>query len=376
MTKKMVIMLAAIGILFGGIFGYKAFTNMMMKKYMSAGAMPPVTVTAVKAAEESWQPQLKAVGSLRAVRGVEIASEADGVVRTIHFTSGEDVGKGQVLVQLNADAETSQLQALEAAAELARVTFERSSKQFEVQAISKSTLDAATADYKGKKASVDQQRALIEKKTIRAPFAGRLGISSVNPGQFVKAGDRIVTLQFLDSLYVDFTLPQQELSRLAGGQKVTVMTDTFPGKVFSGTINALNPKVDPQTRNIQAEATIANPGHELLPGMYATVEVQSGSPRSYLTLPRTAVTFNPYGETVYIVEAKGKTKDGKPALFARQTFVVVGPSRGDQVAITKGMREGDLVITSGQVKLKSGSPVIIDNRTQPLNDAAPAPVDQ
>ncbi len=376
MTKRMVIMLAAVGLLFGGLFGYKAYMGIVMKKYMSAGGMPPVTVSTIQASNEEWQPQLKAVGSLRAVRGVDLACEISGLVRSVHFKSGDEVKAGQLLVQLNADSDIAQLQALEAAADLAEITHERDRKQLEAQAISKSTFDASSADLKSKKAQVNQQAAVAAKKTIRAPFAGQLGISSVNPGQYLDSGEKIVTLQSLDSIFVDFFLPQQELSRISKGQTVTITTDSFPGRTYSGTISAINPKVDPKTRNVQIEAVIANPKHELLSGMYAAVEVQAGEKQRYLTLPRTVVTFNPYGETVFLVEKKGKDKAGKPGLFAAQKFVTVGPARGDQVAILAGIKEGDLVVTSGQLKIKSGSPVIINNRVQPLNDAAPRPVEQ
>jgi len=376
MTKRMVIMLAALVVLFGGIFGYKAFMGMMMKKYMSAGGMPPVTVTAVKAASQVWKPQVKAVATLRAVRGVDVTSEIDGLVRTINFTSGDEVKAGQLLVQLNADADIAQLHAFEAAAELARSVYERDRKQFEAQAISRAALDADTADLKAKQAQVAQQAALVAKKSISAPFAGKLGINLVNPGQFVKAGDKVVTLQSLDSIYVDFYLPQQELSRISLGRAVIATTDTYPHKTFSGKITAINPKVDAQTRNFQVEATVKNPAHELLPGMYALADVQAGNEEKLLTLPKTAVTFNPYGETVYLVEEKGKGPKGKPVLIAKQTFITIGLSRGDQVSVLTGVREGDLVVTSGQLKLKNGSTVIINNRVQPLNDAAPKPVDE
>ncbi len=374
MTKRMVIMLAAVVILFGGIFGYKAFMANMMKKYMSSGQMPPVTVTAEKASTDTWQPQIKAVGSLRAVRGVEVASEIAGLVKSVHFTSGDEVKAGQVLVKLNADSDIAQLQALEAAAGLARSTFERDRKQLEAQAISQAALDIDSAELKSKQALVAQQAALINKKTMSAPFAGRLGIGSVNPGQYINPGDRIVTLQSLDYLYVDFSLPQQELSRIMKGQTIAATSDAYPGKTFSGTVSAINPQVETSTRNVRIEAKIANPGHELLPGMFVSVEVKAGQAQSYLTLPRTAVVFNPYGETVYLVDDKGK--DGKPALFARQTFITVGPSRGDQIAVLSGIREGETVVTSGQLKLRSGSPVIIDNKVRPLNDAAPKPMDK
>lgn len=376
MTKKMVIMLAAVGILFCGIFGYKAFTGMMMKKFMSAGGMPPVTISTVRAATQEWLPQLKAVGSLRAVQGVDVTCESAGIVQSILFKSGDDAKAGQLLVQFNVDSDIAQLNALEASAELAKITYERDRKQLDAQTISQAALDADAADLKVKLAQVAQQKALVNKKTIRAPFAGRLGINLVNQGQYVNPGDKIVTLQALDSIYVDFYLPQQELSLISKDQGLIITTDSFPGRTFSGTVSAVNPKVDPQTRNMQVEAIIKNPKHELLPGMYVSVQVQAGEKQHYLTLPRTAVTFNPYGETVYLVEEKGKDKTGKPALFAKQAFITIGLSRGDQVAILSGIKVGDLVVSSGQLKLKSGSPIIINNKIQPSGDAAPKPLEQ
>jgi membrane fusion protein (multidrug efflux system) len=372
MSKRMVIMLAIVGLLFGGVFGFKIFKASMMKKYMSFQA-PPATVTAMKAEYQTWQPQLKAVGGLRAVRGVDVTSEIAGLVRDLRFKSGDEVKAGQVLVQLNADADIAQLHALEASADLAQTAYERDQKQFEVQAVSQAVLDAEAADLKSKRAQVAQQQALVDKKTIRAPFAGRLGISTVNPGQYVNPGDKIVTLQSLDAVYCDFYLPQQELSRIAIGQKVVVTTDSYPGKSFEGKITAVNPKVDPDTRNVQIEATIMNPGHKLLPGMYATADVRAGTAKRYLTLPQTAVTYNPYGNTVFIVEEGPKVPAGGPSLAAKQAFITVGPTRGDQIAILSGVKEGDTVVTSGQLKLKNGSAVVIDNKVQPANETAPKP---
>jgi membrane fusion protein (multidrug efflux system) len=376
MVKRMLIMLIGVGFLFGGIFAYKAFVSYKMKKSMSVAQAPPVTVSAIKAEYVPWQPQLKAVGSLRAVRGVDVTSEIAGLVQTIHFKSGDKVAAGQLLVQLNADSDMALLHSLEAAAELADTVYERDKKQYEAQAVSKATLDADAADLKVKRAQVKQQAAIVEKKSIRAPFSGRLGISTVNPGQYINPGDKVITLQSLDQIYTDFYLPQQELSRIFLGQPVIVTTDTYPGRTFSGKITAVNPKVDPDTRNFQVEATISNPRHELLPGMYASVEVKAGAMHSYLTLPQTAVTFNPYGETVFVIEESGKGPDGKPLLTVRQAFVNVGPTRGDQIAILKGINENDTVVTSGQLKLKNGSRVIINNQVQPSNEAAPRPPDE
>ena len=376
MTKRMVIMLVVVGLLFGAIFGFQAFKAKMIKQFMANMKMPPATVTAMKAELHPWQPQLNAVGSLRAVHGVDVTTEIGGLVREVRFKSGDEAKAGQVLVQLNADADIGLLNSLEASAELARLVYTRDKEQFAIQAVSQAVLDGDAADLKSKEAQVAQQKAVVEKKTIRAMFDGRLGINAVNLGQYVNPGDKIVTLQSLDPIYVDFSMPQQYLSRLKMGQTITVTTDAIPGRTFDGKITAINPKVDPDTRNLQIEATIPNPKHDLLPGMYGSVTVQSGEVQQYLTLPQTAVTFNPYGESVYVIEEGAKGTDGKPVLTAKQTFVTVGETRGDQVAIVKGIKPGDMVATSGQLKLKNGSAVVINNAVQPSNEPAPKPVDQ
>ncbi|HUJ79249.1 MAG TPA: efflux RND transporter periplasmic adaptor subunit [Nitrospiria bacterium] len=375
MAKRMIIMLLIVGLLFGAIFGFQAFKAKKIKEFMAGMKMPPSKVTAMKAELQDWQPKLEAVGSLRAVHGVDVTTEIAGLVREVRFKSGEEATEGQLIVQLNADADLAQLRALEAAAELARTVYERDQAQFKIQAVSQAVLDADSADLKSKEAQAAEQKAIVEKKAIRAPFAGRLGINAVNLGQYVNPGDKIVTLQSLDPIFVDFTLPQQQLSRLGLGQTVTATTDSWPGRAFTGAITAINPKVDPETRNIQIEATLANPKHLLLPGMYASVAVEAGRPAPYLTLPQTSVSYNPYGDSVYVVE-EGKGPDGKPQLIARQTFVTVGETRGDQVAIAEGLKPGAMVVTSGQLKLKNGSPVVIDNSITPSNNPAPQPPEE
>ncbi|MHB8907286.1 MAG: efflux RND transporter periplasmic adaptor subunit [Syntrophales bacterium] len=372
----MAVMLLIVGIVFGSLFGYKAYQARMSRQAMMTRTMPPVTVTAIKAGFQPWQPELQAVGSVRAVRGIEVTSEIAGLVRSVLFSPGGEADAGQILVLLNADADIAQLHSLEAAAELAALVYDRDRKQYAVQAVSQAVLDADAADLKSRRAQVAQQTAIVEKKTIRAPFAGRLGISMVDPGQYVNPGDRIVTLQSLDALYIDFLLPQQELARISPGQSVVASIDAYPGRTFSGRITTINPKVEADSRNVQVEATFINPGRKLLPGMFASVRVKAGVAQRYLTLPQTAIAYNPYGETVFIIEEKGKGTGGKPILSVRPTFVTAGPTRGDQIAVLNGIREGDLVVTSGQLKLKAGSVVVVDNRVQPANDAAPRPVDR
>jgi len=375
MARRMIIMLAVVGLLLGIVFGLKMYQGKQMAKALSF-KMPPATVTSIKASYQPWQPQVTAVGSLRAVLGVDVTSEIGGLVRRVSFEPGAEVKAGQVLVELNADADIAQLHALEAAADLANTTYERDKKQLQIQAVSQALVDAEAADVKSKRAQVEQQAALVDKKTIRAPFDGRLGISLVNAGQYVNPGDKIVTLQSLDSVYVDFSLPQQELSRVRAGQAIAVTSDARPGRTWQGRIRTINPKVDPETRNVQIEARITNSRHELLPGMYVSVEVHAGTIEQRLTLPQTAVTYNPYGDTVFIIEEGGKGQGGAPAMTVKQSFVTVGEKRGDQVAILTGVKEGDLVVTSGQLKLRNGSPVVINNAVQPPNEAAPKPEEQ
>jgi len=375
LIKRMMIMLVLMGLLFGGIFGFKVFTAHMIQKAMSANKQPPVTVSVTKAEYQMWQPHLQAVGTTRAVRGVDVTTEISGIVVSMNFKSGEEVKKDQILIHLNADADLAQLHSLQAEAELAQSNLNRDRQQFTIKAISRATLDIAVADLKNKEAQVDQQQAMLAKKTIRAPFAGRLGITFVNPGQYLNPGEKIVTLQDIRSLLVDFLVPQKVISHLHTGQTVTVRTDTYKGRVFKGLITVINPKVDPQTRNIQLEAAIDNSEGDLLPGMFVSLEIQLDQPQNYLTLPQTAITYNPYGETVYLIESSDQGPGVQPRLTVRQTFVTIGETRGDQVAVLKGLKEGERVVTAGQNKLKNGSPVIINNRIQPSNEKAPEPTD-
>lgn len=369
LIKPMLIMLAVLLIVFSGIFGYRAYKAGYTGKQMAGGA-PPATVSAARAGYQVWQPRVEAVGTLRASQGVDLSTETGGIVRAVRFKSGDEVKAEQVLIELNAEADTAQLRSLEAAAALAASVYERDKKQFEIRAISRAALDAAAAELKSKRAQVAQQRAMIGKKSIQAPFAGRLGISTVNRGQYVNPGDKLVTLQSLDSILVDFYLPQQELSRVALNQEAVITADTHPGRAFKGRLTAMNPKVDPDTRNFLVEAAIANPRHELLPGMFVTVRIEAGKAERLLTLPGTAVTYNPYGDTVFIVH-ESRDPGGKPSLTVKQSFVTTGPVRGDQTAILSGVKEGDLVVTSGQLKLRNGSAVVINNTIQPGSEAQP-----
>jgi len=368
LKRRVIIAIVAVVVLIVLIAGIKAIMILRMIAQAKANGAPAQTVTATTAAYSDWQPEISAVGSVRAVKGVDITTEVTGLVRSVDFRSGDDAKRGQVLVHLNADADIATLHSLEAGADLAATVYARDKMQFEAQAISQAQLDADAADLKNKRAQAAAQAALVEKKTLRAPFDGRLGITTVNPGQYLNTGDKVVTLQELDPVYVDFHLPQEDLAQVRPGLEVRLTLDAFPGESFAGKINAVDPLVDSSSRNFQAEATVANPAHKLLPGMFARVVVLAGAPQHYLTLPQTSITFNPYGSTVFLVET-----DAKGKRTAQQTFVTTGPTRGDQIAVLKGIKEGDQVVTSGQLKLKNGTPIDISSALQPSDAANPTP---
>ncbi len=369
-------MFIVVGIVLGGIFGFINFKGRMIKESMMAQGEPPQTVSTTTAGYLEWLPKLEAVGTLQAVQGANLSAEVSGIVTEIHFKQGDNVKLGTPLLQLRANDDIAKLASLKATAQLAHITYKRDQAQFRAMAVSKQTLDIDKANLDVAVANVTQQQALVDKKLIRAPFTGRLGIRLVDPGQYLEAGTAIVTLQALDTIFSDFFLPQQALSTLKIGQKINIKSDAYPTQNFTGTITVINPRIDINTRNVLVRATLKNPEHKLLPGMYATVNIATGQPQRYITLPRTAIAFNPFGSTVYLVESNGKDDKGKPKLIAKQIFITTGESRGDQVAILKGVNEGDIVVTSGQIKLRNGTPVVIDNSVQPSNDPAPQPKDQ
>ena len=385
MTKRMLIMLACVLVLIAALaFGFYLHIQTLIASAPKPG---PQTVSSTVAQRLDWQPQLDAIGTLTAVRGVDVTSEIAGLVRSVNFKSGQDVKAGALLVQLNADSDIAQLNSLQASAELAAVVLKRDQAQLGAQAISQAQVDADAADLKSKRALVAQQGALVAKKAIRAPFSGRLGITTVNPGLYVNPGDKLVTLQTIDPIYADFSLPQRQIASLTVGQVVNVHTDAFGGETFSGKISAISPKVDATTRTVSVEATIPNPQRRLLPGMFARADVEVGEKKRYLTVPQTSITYNPYGSTVFILKpagaasAPGAASGGQVASaagarsgkVAQQVFVTTGDTRGDQVVILKGVEEGQEIVTSGQLKLKNGTPVVVDNTVQPADNPHPSP---
>lgn len=359
--KPMTIMLIAVGVLFGSIFAYQIFKAKMIKQYLSKSSVKIVTVSTTEAKMQNWQPTILATGSLRATLGVDITTELAGMVREIYFKPGDRIKKNMPILKLNDDTEVSQLQVNQAAAQLAKITYDRDKAQFDIKAVSQATLDTDITNLKSQLALVAQQQSIVAKKNIQAPFSGRLGVCLVYPGQYLNPGDKIATLQQLDPIYVDFFVPQQELVRIKTGQSVKLKIDSYPKEVFSGKITTIDPKVEVTTRNVRVEATLNNPKELLLPGMFGQVEIDTGLINRYITVPQNAISFNSYGEIVYLVQETGKDKNGKPSYIAKQSFVEVGDTRDNQIAVLKGIKEGDQVVTSGQLKLKNGSPIIINN---------------
>jgi membrane fusion protein (multidrug efflux system) len=370
MRRRLAIVLVLMIVLVGGVVGWNLVKAHFIRLAMAKNGSLPQTVSTATAAYSEWQPEVRAVGSLRAVHGVEVTTEVAGLVRNVDFKSGSEARVGQTLVQLNADPDIAQLKALQAEANLAALTYHRDLIQYQAQAIGRAQLDTDEANLKSARDQEAAQAALVAKKTIRAPFSGRLGITTVNPGQYLNPGDPIVTLEAVNPIYVDFRLPQGDLSRVKVGQTVHVTADAFPGVAFTGRITSIDPLVDPSTRNFEAEATIPNPADRLFPGMFVRTTVNAGATERYLTLPQTAITYNPYGETVYLVR-----KPAKPGAHptAQLTFVTLGPTRGDQVAVVKGLQAGDVVVSSGQLKIRNGSPLVVNNSVLPLDLPNPTP---
>ncbi|HEY8519691.1 MAG TPA: efflux RND transporter periplasmic adaptor subunit [Gammaproteobacteria bacterium] len=338
----------------------------------AAQAAPAERVNAFAVEQQHWAPHVSSVGSVVAVQGTEVAAEADGVVRAILFEPGSIVGAGAPLVLLDDEVEQSQLRSARAAAEVALLQYERAKRLIGERAISQADFDTAEANWKQAEAHVDNLRALIAKKAVRAPFAGRIGIRRVSVGQFLAKGTPVASLQSLDPVYAEFSLPQQRLGELREGLAVDVRADAFPGRTFRGEVTAVEPHVDPATRNVRVQATLANADGALRPGMFVSVDVILGAARPVNVIPATAVAHSPHGDSVYVIEA-GAEQPGGHALVVRRQPVKLGPRRGDFVAVTEGLTAGDRVVATGVFKLRPGTPVIVDNALRPDFAVAPAP---
>lgn len=362
--------LGLIFLLIAGIKGLQIFSMIQEGKSM---VPPPTTVTSAKVKKADWTPSLTAVGSITPVQGATISAELPGMVSEIGFESGRPVKKGDLLVKLDSSAEQAQLRSAQADLELAKADFDRARDLADRKVISKAEFDAATSKYSAAKAAVDNMQSVINKKEIRAPFDGIAGIREVNPGQMVPAGQQLVTLQALDKVFADFSLPQQDLGKVKAGLPVKLTTDAIEGREFEGTLSAINSAVDPATRAVSLQATVDNADHALRAGMFARVRVLLPETKPTLILPTTAVAYAPFGNSVYVIVHKKDEETGKKSLEARQQFVRTGETRGDFIEVTNGLKEGDEVVSTGVFKMRNGMDVTVDNKLAPNAKLAPEP---
>jgi len=373
MAKRMLLMLFVAALAISGLAYFKL---KQVQAAVKGGAFtpPPEAVTTVIARQETWPATLNVVGTAAAVHGVTIAADLPGTVDQINFESGKWVNRGDVLVTLDTRQERAQLASMEAQQELAKVNYDRMQRLVAEGVISRMDYDKAMADRKASEANAAEIRALIQRKTIRAPFSGVLGIRQANLGQYLAAGNPIVSLQSLNPIYVNFSVPQQLTTRMQIGHTVRITNDDLPGLAFTGRVNALDSVVDPATRNIQIEATLDNPQGKLRPGMFVQVEVNVGNSQSVIPLPASAISYAPFGDSVYVV-SEMQSPAGQTYRGVRQQFVKLQGARGDQVGVVSGINAGDEIVTSGGFKLRNGAAVAVNNKIQPANNPNPKPED-
>jgi membrane fusion protein, multidrug efflux system len=374
MAKRMILMLVVVLLVLAAL-GFVKFRQVQVA--MAEGAAfqpPPEAVTTIVAQREEWPTTLSAIGTLAAVQGVTVSADLPGTVDRIAFDSGRMVREGDVLAELDTRQERAQLAAIEARRDLARLNFVRMKGLLSEQLIPQAEFDRALAEQKQTDAQVGEIRAAIERKTIRAPFSGVLGIRQANLGQYLAAGDPVVPLQALHPIYVNFGVPQQEVPRIRMGHRVRISANDAAGVDLPGRVTAIDSTVDPATRNIQVQATLSNPDGRMRPGMFVQTELLLGSSRSVIVLPASAISYAPFGDSVFVV-AELKGQNGQTYRGVRQQFVKLGGTRGDQVAIVSGLEPGSEVVTSGVFKLRNGAAVLVNNKVQPANARAPRPED-
>ena len=369
MNKRMIFMLLATGLLFGGIFGYKAFIDSIIAEVFDTMEPETETITASTARLIDWTPRFQAIGSFAPVQGAELTLEQPGIVREIHFENGQAVEAGQRLVSLDTRVDEAELERLQASLRLAELALERQQRLYEQRSVSRAALDQAETEAAQARAIVAAQQAVIDQKILRAPFSGRVGIRQVNPGQFLSAGAPVVSLQALDPIFLDFTVPQRKLPQLVTGSLVQARVDAFPGEEYEGRISALEPRLTESTRSVRVQAQIDNPDELLRPGMFAQVALDLGESTEVLVVPQTALRFATYGDSVFTIEEDG---DAKKVV---RRFVRTGRTRGDLIGILDGLEEGTRVASSGLLKLQNNTPVRIDDDpdVQPSEDPDPRP---
>jgi membrane fusion protein (multidrug efflux system) len=373
--KSFIIALAILLVIAGAVAGVKALQiGRLIASGKEEGGPPPETVSTVPVTTERWDRSIESVGSLRAVQGADLSTEESGVVSKIFFENGAEVKAGDLLVELDTDTEQANLRSAEAEQQLASTVYERTRRLRENNTVPQSDLDTAESQLRKMSALVEQLKATIRKKQINAPFGGRLGIREVNLGQFVDQGDKIVSLQSLDPIFVDFLLPQQLIAGLTPGSPLRVLTDVYPSKVFDGQLTAVNAEIDPVTRNIRLQGTLKNPGGLLRPGMFGRVQLSLGEAEEVTAIPLTAVIAATYGDSVFVVTQK-EDAEGAKQLVAEQRFIRTGRTEGDFVAVTEGLKPGDIVVSAGAFKLRNGSAIEVNNDMAPRPELAPRPED-
>jgi membrane fusion protein, multidrug efflux system len=374
MLKRMILMLAVVITLVAGLGFVKYRQISAAIAQGSSFAPPPDAVTTIVASREIWPSTLNVIGTAAAIQGVTVSADLPGTVAKINFESGKPVQAGDVLVELDTRQERAQLAAAEAQRDLARINFERTQELVKQGVTARTEFDNTSAQQKSTEAQVGEIQATIQRKIIRAPFTGVLGLRQINLGQYLAAGQAIVPLQKLNPIYVNFGVPQQNSAKSLGGRTLRVTSEDLPGATFTGRVTAIDSVINETTRNIQVQATLPNPNGKLRPGMFVQVQVSLGASRQVITLPASAINYAPYGDSVFVVtdltDPKGKTYRG-----VRQQFVKVEGSRGDQVAVVSGVNPGDEVVTSGVFKLRNGAAVEINNKVQPSNNPKPKPED-
>ena len=364
---------AIIVVVVGFVAGIKALQiGKLIAGSKEKSGPPPESVSTAEVKADRWERSVESVGSLRPVQGANLSTESSGVVTKILFENGAEVEKGDLLLELDTDTEQANLRSAEAEADLARTVYERTKKLRENSTVPQSEMDAAESQLRKMNALVEQLKSTIAKKQITAPFSGRLGIREVNLGQFIDNGDTVVSLQSLDPIYVDFLVPQQLLAALSSGEKLRVFTDVYPDRVFDGALTAINAEIDPVTRNIQLQGTLANPAGELRPGMFVRVILSIGAADEVLCIPATAVMRAPFGDSVFVLEEQ-TADDGAKTIVAKQRFIRTGRAQGDFVAVTEGLKQGERVVSAGAFKLRNGSTVTINNDMAPQPRTEPTP---
>ncbi|HQT87215.1 MAG TPA: efflux RND transporter periplasmic adaptor subunit [Acidiphilium sp.] len=368
-VRRAVIVLLVLGVLLGAVFGWGAVKAMFIGKFLATLKYAPQTISTVTAEKSPFAPTIEATGNMVAEQGANLSSQVAGIVDTIMFKSGSDVKKGQVLLTLRPNNDSAVLAQLQAVAALAKITYQRDVAQLQAKAISAQTVDSDRATMASDLAQVQSQQALMAEKVIKAPFAGRIGVRAVDVGQYLAAGTAIASLQQLNPIDVNFYVPQTDLAKIRPGQAIAVTVGGFGNTVFTGKITSLDSVISTQSLMILVRGTLDNPHDELRPGSFARVSISTGAPQEFITLPKTAITYNAYGDTVY--EVINQKKNGKTQQVAEQKFVTLGPSRGDQVAVVKGVAAGDVVVSAGQLKLHPGAFVKINNKIVLPNSPAP-----